>query len=205
MSNYSAATKAFQIPDILKNILSCLSVEEFVDVQATDPQFLAVAMLFPNLRYQFYLEEDPALQKDPNALPQINPVFAKAVTAGGWHFDMAACNRVSEREITSIRCDKMRSDSEREEHPKLLEIPPQMILFQPAPKNRIYYLHDSVPFGRRKWHDKPGNKFKVAYPRGTGFSLQKNIDAVLSAEVIPKVHRDVPREELGPACPDHMR
>lgn len=169
-----------------------LSVEEFVEVQAAHPQFLEVAMLFPKLRYQLYLEEDPLLREDRNAMPQINPVFAKAIAADRWHIDIRACNMSSDRGTTFIHCKKFRW-WERAKKTQPLRIPPQMILFQPAPWKSIYTLcydihHDISRVGGREWmkmYHELNNKFDVAPYKERKQSLQKNIDAVLNAVAKP--------------------
>lgn len=194
-SDHSAATKAFETPELLKCVLYHLSAEEFMDVQTAHPQFVAVAMLFRDLRYKFYLEEDPALQQDPKAIPRMNPLFAKAVIAGGWHFDIARCNKDASRSWTLIRCNRMR-ESEREGQPRPLVIPLNMILFQPAPQQRVYILHDKIPYGtiRRWWHEDE-NKFVVDL-KEVGQNLQKNIDAVLGAKAVPIVRKVYPHASL---------
>ena len=182
MSNYSAATKAFETPEVLGCILSCLSVEEFVDVQAAHPQFVAVAQEYRNLRYRFYLEEDPALQQDPQVMPRCNPLFAKAMLAGGWHFDIANCDKSADRETAYIHCERMH-DSERARQQQPPNIPPEMIFFQPAPKGFLYMLQDKGSYGRRQIWDTTEGKFVVDCT-GVGQNLRKNIDAVLGAKFV---------------------
>ncbi|KAI5357958.1 hypothetical protein Slin14017_G113190 [Septoria linicola] len=82
MQDDSAAARVFKTPEILQSIMGHLSIEDFVRAQAGHRHFLDVALLYPILRHQFFLEVDSRSREKP----VINPLSLNGHVASRYRY-----------------------------------------------------------------------------------------------------------------------
>lgn len=169
----SAARRVFHTPELLANILEHIPIVDFVKVKQAHPAIMATALEYPALRYKFYLEADPAADKEK---PVINPAFVEFLAKqGGWCFLPAPTESNSSSREGVVWCQgHMAFDDHRRQFAR--KVPAEMLLFQPPPESiRICAKNSSQRF---RWPS-PGPA-KVPY-NASDQTLKGAIYAILGA------------------------